>query len=200
MKIGTRSLLFGVHQCLWHPLTVAFAWRKLYRKWPNWWQAIAILFHDLGYWGKENIDGAAGREHPRFGAVLTGKVVLRLGYWARRLRGREHSPSLYFAFLTACKAEELALGHSREMSKKRGVRPSQLCWADKASVFYDPKWFYLLRGKLSGETNEFRHNAPFKTDSDREWFEWYRATIRRALAYFGTFEQTQGPTKTVGGD
>ncbi|MDQ6662779.1 MAG: hypothetical protein M3Z23_00090, partial [Acidobacteriota bacterium] len=30
MKIGTRSVLFGAHQFLLHPVFLAIAWRRLY--------------------------------------------------------------------------------------------------------------------------------------------------------------------------
>lgn len=28
MRIGTKSILFGVHQFIWHPVTVYIAWRN----------------------------------------------------------------------------------------------------------------------------------------------------------------------------
>ena len=60
MNVGTRSLLFGVHQFAIHPWFVAAAWWRLYgfpfdpRLW------VAFFVHDLGYWGKPNMDGAEG--------------------------------------------------------------------------------------------------------------------------------------------
>lgn len=56
MKTGTKSLLFGVHQFIWHPLTVLLAWIKLYG-WPAWEELVCIIIHDWGYWGKSNMDG-----------------------------------------------------------------------------------------------------------------------------------------------
>ena len=38
MKVGTRSLLFGSHQFMLHPLFVAIAWRRLYGRWPHGWR------------------------------------------------------------------------------------------------------------------------------------------------------------------
>jgi hypothetical protein len=50
MKIGTRSLLFGAHQFLLHPLCVAIAWTMLYGfpTDPRLW--MAFLIHDAGYY------------------------------------------------------------------------------------------------------------------------------------------------------
>ena len=52
MKIGTKSLLFGAHNIIIHPVLVFIAWWRLYgfpfdpRLW------IAFLVHDWGYFGK----------------------------------------------------------------------------------------------------------------------------------------------------
>lgn len=154
MKIGTKSILFGVHQFIWHPLTVGLAWRKLFRVWPTWREWVCIFVHDLGYWGKPNIDGPEGKVHPELGARL-----------ALRWFDRSHY--------------DLVLFHSRDYSRAFGANPSKLCWADKYSVMFDPRWFYLLRSKLSGEVNEFRDNAPEyqRKERDSYWFDWYRAKV-----------------------
>lgn len=155
MKIGTRSVLFGVHQFLWHPWTVGRAWRRLYGVWPTWREWVCIFVHDLGYWGKPNIDGPEGRTHPEFGADLAG-----------RLLGPKYG--------------NLTLYHSREYSKFYGGRPSLLCWADKYSVWCEPAWFYMLRARLSGEIKEFKQNAPehVRQESDWFWLAWYCIKVR----------------------
>jgi hypothetical protein len=163
MKIGTKSLLFGVHAFWWHPIVVGLAWRKLYRRWPNREQLIAVCLHDWGYWGCLNIDGQEGRLHPERGARIGCWVAQKIGaYW----------PTV----------QSLILGHSREYAKRHGVCVSVLCWPDKYSVRYEPRWFYLLRSKLSGELNEFRINAiksghlsPETTG--KEWFDNYRKRV-----------------------
>jgi hypothetical protein len=68
VNIGTRSILFGVHQFAIHPWFVAWAWRRLYGfPWdPRLW--VAFFVHDLGYWGTPNMDGSEGERHPKFGA------------------------------------------------------------------------------------------------------------------------------------
>lgn len=45
MKIGTRSLLYGAHQFMLHPLFLALAWRKLYGAPldPRLWVALALF-------------------------------------------------------------------------------------------------------------------------------------------------------------
>lgn len=70
MKVGTKSLLFGVHCVLIHPYYVAKAWVKLYG-WPKhlaiW---VSFFTHDLGYWGKPNMDGKEGETHVELGAKI----------------------------------------------------------------------------------------------------------------------------------
>jgi hypothetical protein len=69
--------LFGAHQFLLHPLFLAVAWTKLYGfpMDPRLWAA--FFLHDVGYIGKENLDGAEGETHPELGgrimAVLFGE-------------------------------------------------------------------------------------------------------------------------------
>lgn len=170
--VGTRSLLFGVHQFLWHPVTVALGYRALYGRWPNLVHWVAIFLHDIGYWGKPNMDGQEGKLHPELGALWTFRVIYAFG----RLRG--HSKDL--AFVIALNAMYLALCHSRDAARSRGRKPSELCWADKLAVHFDPEWFYLLRGRLSGEIREFKQNAGGNIPadaSDRFWLRWYKAKV-----------------------
>jgi len=68
MKVGTKSLLWGVHQIFWHPLTVTLAWRELYKKWPSWKEFVCIFIHDwdIGdaqiWMGKKEKDIQSGRQ------------------------------------------------------------------------------------------------------------------------------------------
>src|SRR5574342_444860 len=129
MKIGTKTLLFGVHQFLWHPLTVWHAWVKLYGRQPHWWELVAIFCHDLGYWGLPNLDGPEGREHPLRGARIASQIVFRLGYWFRRLKGYRRPAAVFFAVNDAFATYNLALGHSRELARAAKTSPSPLSWA-----------------------------------------------------------------------
>jgi hypothetical protein len=147
--VGTRSLLFGVHQFIWHPWTVYRAWRYLYGS-PTWKEVFCILVHDLGYLGKVNMDGEEGSRHPEAGAEL-----------ALRILGEDHY--------------KLVLYHSRHYANLKNELPSKLCWADKLSIIYDPKWFYLLRARSTGEIKEYRKNGSsyvLESMNDSEWFDW----------------------------
>lgn len=133
MKIGTKSILFGVHQFLLHPLLVAWAWWILYREWPRLHEWAAIITHDLGYWGSPNMDGPEGERHPEIVA----------DWW------RKH----FGAF--GWKVSREVLGHSRFHAAKNGLPLSKLFRPDKLSTALYPHWFYLLLGGLSGEIDEY---------------------------------------------
>lgn len=156
MKVGTKSLLFGVHNFIWHPMTVLFAWITLYGL-PNYRELICIFIHDWGYWGCSEMDGDEGSMHPEFGAEI-----------ARYLFGPEY--------------EDLCLCHSRHYAKAHGMMPSKLCYADKLSIAYDPMSFYLLRARLTGELRLYREESDKsgllrKDKPDAEWFMWIRAHL-----------------------
>lgn len=156
MTVGTRSLLFGVHHFLIHPILVFMAWVKLYGI-PTWKEAICIIVHDWGYFGKTDIDGKEGETHPEAGANI-----------ARRLFGEEYA--------------KLCLYHSRHYARKRGAVPSKLCWADKYSISYELWWFYLLRAYLGGEISGYRQYSLQRdkislTITNKEWFR----TIQRNM-------------------
>ncbi|AFM42985.1 hypothetical protein Desaci_4123 [Desulfosporosinus acidiphilus SJ4] len=147
-SVGTRSLLFGVHQFLWHPFTVWLAWRELYGP-PSWKETICIVLHDIGYWHKKSMNGSDGVNHPEAGAELAG-----------RLFGEE--------------CRQLVLGHSRSYAQSYNMKPNKLCWADKLSIKYEPWWLYLPRAWMSGELMEYRGMADQtgfinKRQPHREW-------------------------------
>lgn len=141
MKIGTRSILFGGHQFLIHPLFVALAWWKLYGfPWdPRLW--VAFFVHDLGYWGLPNMDGPEGERHVEWGANVMG-----------RLFGPEW--------------KDFCLYHSRFYAKRDGQQFSRLCIADKLSFCLTPRWLYLLMTRASGEVYEYIELAKQHTEAD----------------------------------
>jgi hypothetical protein len=150
VRVGTKSLIFGVHQFAWHPWTVARAWRHLYGHWPTWREAVCIAVHDWGYWGSPNINGPEGEWHPVAGAAIAGRLFDRHYH------------------------QDLCLYHSRHYARAVGVEPSALCWPDKQSLMFDPPWFYLFRARLSGELAEHRQTAATAgvvplSASDTEW-------------------------------
>ncbi len=130
MNVGTKSLLIGVHQFLLHPLLVAIAWWKLYGvPWdPRLW--LAFVVHDLGYWGKPNMDGPEGEKHVEWGACF-------MDTWF----GQEWG--------------SLCRYHSRFAARRDGKQFSRLCVADKLVTTIEPWWLYLPRARLSGELSEY---------------------------------------------
>lgn len=187
MRMGTKSVLFGVHQFLWHPITVGYAWRKLYGRWPSFYEWIAVFCHDIGYLGKHAMDSPSGQTHPEFGA----KVARRLAYLAARLRGEDHMDS----WVIAERIGDLSLFHSTHYAQKQNASVSALYLPDKACVLIDPVWFYLLRARLSGELYEYverqnRQQWMFGKDefTPRQWLLWYRSRIQQKVDAFNNCE------------
>ncbi len=133
MKIGTKSLLFGLHQFAVHPFFVGLAWVKLYHKLPNWKEAVCIVIHDWGYWQAADIDGEEGENHP-----------FRPASWVHDYLDKGYDWRYY----------ELCFFHSRTMAKKWGEKVSPLCAADKLGSALTPVWLMVLMGKLSSELKE----------------------------------------------
>lgn len=158
MRLGTKTVLFGAHQFLLHPLFVALGWWKLYSFPfdPRLW--FAFFLHDFGYFGKVNIDGPEGETHPEFGAHIMG---LQFGKnWA-----------------------DFTMYHSRFYSRMHGVKPSKLCAADKLATALVPKWLYLFLVRATGEIVEYKalattngkygDNSHLKLTDD----EWYARMV-----------------------
>ncbi len=153
MKLGTKSILFGAHQFIIHPLFVAYAWWKLYGLPldPRLW--LSFFLHDLGYWGKSNMDGKEGESHPRFAA----NIMLN-----------------WFGI----EWYDFCCYHSRFLAKQDGVSYSRLCPADKLAVALEPRWLYLPRVILSGEIDEYlklletkHYTEPLTNKSKSKWFD-----------------------------
>lgn len=142
MRIGTRSLLYGIHAFYLHPWFVAWAWWKLYgfpTSLPLW---VAFFVHDLGYLGKPNMDGEEGESHPALG----GRIMTRFF-------GPEWG--------------DFTLCHSRHYARLKGRNFSQLCVADKLASLLYPKWMYIILARLTGEMVEYR-----KGSGDRQTKAW----------------------------
>lgn len=183
MKIGTKSVLFGAHCLLIHPLFVAAAWIKLYGVPPRGERLpvlAACLLHDLGYVGSPNMDGPEGERHVEWGA----QAMTRLFDWPSRsaclpmmvytgggkprlATAREFIADRLNAQLFRRPRRVLLLGrwgqfsllHSRFYAKALGERHSALCVADKLSVTLEPWWLYLPRVMASGELHEYMARA-----------------------------------------
>jgi hypothetical protein len=130
MKRGTKSLLWGAHCMLWHPLIVAFCWWKLYGfPWnPKLW--LCFFLHDIGYYGRETMDGEGikgGKWHPLLGAVTIGNI---LGVkW--ELFCLLHSRSIAEYYRKIFKPIPGVFDPNR-------IQISKLCVADKLAVKYTP--------------------------------------------------------------
>ncbi len=200
MKVGTKSVLFGYHCFFLHPLFVAYAWLRMHgfrrvkigeRRYANapaswkravhtsildyklWW---AFCLHDIGYWGKPNMDGPEGERHPEMGARIM-----------RRKFGEPWG--------------ELCLYHSRFYARRDQREPSALCFPDKTAYLYYPTWLIVWLCSWTGEINEYMQNAHrdnagivvadgVKSEdyfapnafSKREWAEGVKTFIRQWVA------------------
>lgn len=151
MKIGTKSVLFGAHAFWLHPWFVAFAWWKLYGfpLDPRLW--VAFFVHDIGYWGKPNMDGPEGETHPELGATLMHRLFdTRDQFKVAGLFNLVFGNGDTWRHWNA-----LTLYHSRFYAKKHGQKPSRLCAADKMATYLTPWWIYLPMVKLTGEIEEY---------------------------------------------
>lgn len=141
LPVGTRSLLYGSHQVVLHPIFVAVAWRRLYGRWPRdpriW---VAIVVHDWGYWGCPDMDGRQGEAHPLRGANLLGRLFDR------------HEPRIVWDG----RWWRFAAGHSRTFAARLGIPTSPLMQADKLGTALYPRAIYALLCWLSGEWVEYR--------------------------------------------
>lgn len=172
MKVGTKSVLWGVHNFLWHPWTVGRAWRHIYGTWPTFHEWICIFCHDtFGYWACPNMDGLEGKRHPERGAAIVRRIVNWLG-------GDGDA------------AYKLTLYHSSHYARMNGAEPSALYLPDKVSILFEPRWWYLLRAKLSGEVHEYVGNSPLKNyppDVSHRvslWYTWYRSKVKQKLEQY----------------
>lgn len=177
MNIGTKSLLFGSHQFILHPICVALAWHRLYKRWPEWWQAICIVVHDWGYWGCGNMDGEEGTNHPERGAEIACCLMIDISkfVWRRQFRFT-HGPVKAIIHTSLREdAWDLCAGHSRHYAKLHNFETSPLMAADKMGIIIPPWWIHLPMFRASGELTEYRsglyHQDP-EFHSDKAWYLW----------------------------
>ena len=141
MRLGRKSLLFGCHQFIIHPVYVLWAWIRISQltgtklTWKHW---LLALIHDWGYWWCKMIDGPDGSAHSAWGADL----ILRL----------TGDPWWY----------EEALCHSRFYAKRLGRPASNFCWVDKYSVALMPSWLWAGLAYLTGEGWEYLDNKTYE--------------------------------------
>ena len=119
MTLGTKTLLFGVHQFILHPLLVLLAWLRFYHSFPTWRELVCIFIHDWGYWGKPSLKCADGDRHPELGADIANKLF-----------GAEY--------------RDFILGHSTFYTTRENISVSKLMAPDKYWHCMVPLWFYKL--------------------------------------------------------
>lgn len=189
--MGTKSVLFGVHQFVWHPYTVWRGWLRTHKRQPRWNEFVAIVCHDLGYWGCDDMDGESGRVHPVKGAEISRNVVMHLAALAVVIKHpvllcldpvfRKSAAS--YVWELSQETHKLSLGHSRFYAKLSGCDISDLFLPDKVSLLYDPKNFYLLRAWLSGEVFEYIERSPLGANTTPDkWFDYYWMVVWRKFA------------------
>lgn len=147
LPVGPRSVIFGAHQFVIHPVFLEIAWRKLYKSKPTWKQRAAFALHDLGYlvqWCGE-MDGGEGKRHPEWGARAMSWLFDRNHLLI--VDGHIQSSRYWYKFCA---------GHSRHYAKLVGVEMSPLMRADKLATHLYPRWLYAGLMKLSGEWREYK--------------------------------------------
>lgn len=197
LPVGTRSVMYGAH-CWWiHLWFVALGWWKLYRFRrvtcpnsgvrtglldPRLW--LAFLVHDLGYWGKPNMDGPEGEEHPALGASVQGwtfdgheTACWRVGADGTYAEDRAEADRILARMKAggwegvhawsdklivrrpSSRWHDFVFYHSRFLAKRDGRRFSLLCPADKMAIALTPAWLYLPMVRWTGEIHEYRKLA-----------------------------------------
>ena len=134
MRVGTKSVIFGVHSILAHPFFVAWAWWRLYGfPWDGklW---LAFLLHDAGYFRKADMEGDQGQRH----VVLGGRIM---------------------GWLFGQQWRDFVLCHSRHWARRAGKRYSKPCVADKLAFVLTPSWLYVPMAGWSGELAEYMRVA-----------------------------------------
>lgn len=129
MTEGTKSLLFGCHQFLLHPLYIILAWHKLYKGWPRPWQLVCIFLHDVGHLGKDYLsDFEQKKNHWQLGAKIAFVLFGEEAYWFVRWHSKSSNGSTW--------------------------RPNKLFWTDKYSRLITPWWLCRLCCKVEGFTED----------------------------------------------
>lgn len=162
MKIGTRTVLFGVHQFAIHPLIVAWCWWRRFG-----FRRVQIGHRDVrdrrqtdrGFYHVIARRGVYARLwDPRLWLAF---VVHDLGYLGKpNLDGPEGEthPELGARIMRRLFGEawgDFCLLHSRYYSRRLGRPVSVLAIVDKDVIVAEPSWLYLPRAWLTGELGEF---------------------------------------------
>jgi hypothetical protein len=136
-------------------LLVAWGWTRLFGfPWdPRLWFAFAL--HDVGYLGRNDMDGPDGEEHVVLGARIMG-ALFGAGW------------------------EDECLRHSRYWSRRIGRPISRLCLADKLAFALAPAWLYLPMSRWTGELDEYMARSRERQAGDNGFTEEELRLIRSA--------------------
>jgi hypothetical protein len=197
MRIGTKSLLFGAHCLFIHPLAVAIAWTRLFgppldgRLW------VAFCVHDLGYFGKNDLDGAEGKQHVWLGTRLMARLFDAEGLHDHWLFGRltRLCNWIWGRQPEGLSWSEFCLYHSRYFATTTRST-SRLCAADKLAFAVIPRWLYLTMVRATGEIHEYRRNTEpllsTRSCQSRDLQSWHRAVKNDLLRWVAATCQTRG--------
>lgn len=209
MRIGTKSVLFGAHQFLIHPLFVAVAWWRLHG-----FRRVEIgsrtVWREVELNDRESLRRAFRRTvftslfDPRLWIAF---FVHDLGYVGKpNMDGPEGElhPQWGAALMHRWFGEpwfEFVYYHSRFLAKQNRQQPSVLCLADKLAGAMEPWWLYLPRVNLTGEIHEYmsksgrmassKYNGEtvnkyesmqLEMGSQRAWHSSYKSYVRRYVA------------------
>jgi hypothetical protein len=160
VKEGTKSILFGCHNPLFHGTWVLLAWKLEYKAWPRWWELLGIYLHDIGVWNRQYLSNNTAKiGHWELGAVWGAEIVLFLHrLWPKF--GLKSGAGEVFTFMA---------GHCPEESQ---YKPSKLMRADKRSHLLEPKWWQYWTYWL--EFKKFP-NGP----DPRQWRQAVRENLKR---------------------
>lgn len=214
MRIGTKSVLFGIHQFLLHPTLLAIAWWKLngFRSVHigQRWEWYTITLRDGARLRRQRaVDVYASLLSPRLWLAF---FVHDLGYIGKpNMDGEEgeRHPFVGAAIMRFICGEPwglFTLYHSRFLAKKHGEQPSALCIADKLLITLYPQWLYLWLANLTGEIEEYmaqsdRNNATgskyahmHPTITDQQ--QWHRDMIAYVTRWVAEHKDGRADTWT----
>lgn len=219
LSIGTKSVLFGVHCFFLHPWFVWAVWIRLYSWTWSLPTVVSFFVHDLGYFGKHDMDGEQCEKHVELGAKIMHALfdfyvfesqyviypsesemenLLFNGWKIKSISG----PTSY---LTRCVRSKrwynFALYHSRFYAKKNNAQYSKLCVADKLSFCMTPKWLYKILGFNSGEIYEYMLQCDDKylnmQISNNNFDAWHHSVYRYLLCWSADYKVIKEDIHTI---
>jgi hypothetical protein len=79
MTSGTIGVLFAEHSII-HSILVILAWKRLYKRWPKFWEMCCIFLHDIGLFGMSFLETHSNKGHELLGAKIAGILFGKKGY------------------------------------------------------------------------------------------------------------------------